>query len=182
MVVRTEAVVFADFRPRLPLVFAFPLCLPPLSLPLSVLVRVDLVNAFSIGLSVIPSGAMCLDVVMSDSPCIVPIAGVAGRLLSCTVSRVDPVPLTPLPGVRMPERGVVSSLSTSVVLGEASVTVVGDGEARSMKSLGVLAPWSDVRGEKTDGFVDVAEGDGDFSLGDIGQRGEFSPAAPLLCF
>lgn len=134
------------------------------------------------GLSVACSGAVSLGFVISDGFFKVPNAGVAGRLLSCTVSSVDPVPLTPRPGVRIPERGVVSSLSTSVVLAEASLMVADDGEARSIRTLGVLAPWLDLRGEKTDDFLEAAAGGGDFSLGDVGQRGELPPGAPLLCF
>lgn len=182
VVVRMELLVDAGFRPRLPFVFVFPFLLLPLSLPLSVLVRMDLVNASSMGFSVIRSGAALFEVVMLDESGIIPITGVAGRLLSCTVSSVEPVPLTPRPGVRIPERGVVSSLSISVVLAEISVTTVGDGVACSIRMLGVLAPWSELRGEKTDGFMEVAEGGGDFSLGDVGQRGDFRPGAPFPCF
>lgn len=175
-----ESLVFPAFRPRLLFVFAFPLLWLPLSLPLSVLVGVGFVDAPSMGLSLLRFGVGSLDVVMSAGSLVVPIAGVAGRLLSCTVSSVDPVPLTPRPGVRIPERGVVSSLSTSVVLAETSVKVVDEGEARSITSLGVLTPWSDLRGERTDGLVEAADGGGDFSLSDVGQRGGLFPDAPLL--
>ena len=134
------------------------------------------------GFSIVLPGAALLEVVMSDASGIVSIAGVVGRLLSGTVSRIDPVPLTPRPGVRIPERGVVSSLSTSVVLSEKSVMVEVGGVACSTRTLGVLAPWLELRGEKTEDFMELADGGGDFSLGDIGQRGEFSPGALRVCF
>jgi len=172
----------ADFLRPLLLVFALPLLLPPLSLPLSGTACADRANASSIGFSAIGSGLASAEGLLFDGPCTVPIAGVAGRLLSCTVSSIDPVPLTPRAGVRIPECGVVSSLSISVVIAELSVSDIDDGVGRSTKMLGVRASWSDLRGENTNGLVEVANGGGDFSLGDAGQCGVFSPGPDLLAF
>ncbi len=82
----------------------------------------------------------------------------------------------------MPERAGASSLSMSVVLAEPSFPGVDDGAGRSKKMLGAPAPCSALRGENTEGLIEVADGGGDFNLGDVGQRGEFSPVPPLLDF
>lgn len=69
-----------------------------------------------------------------------------------------------------------------MVLAELSPSGVEDGVGRSTKMLGVRGPRSGFRGENTDGLVEVADGGGDFSLGDVGQCGVFSPGVALLVF
>lgn len=62
--------------------FALPLLLPPLSLPLSVTALADFMCDSSIGSSAIESGTPPSGYLPPIASCVVPIAGVDGRLLS----------------------------------------------------------------------------------------------------
>ena len=86
-----------------------------------------------------------------------PIAGVAGRLLSRTVSS-ELLPPIPRPGVRIPERIKLSSSS-----GPTSKLETELGTARSTTMLGVCGGRGSVlRGECSEGRIDKADGGGDF--------------------
>jgi hypothetical protein len=86
--------------------------LPPLSLPLSVVPVSDLfLRLLPKALSII----LCCSAFLRpssvlSSPPPTPTAGLAGRLISCTVSRVELAPLAPRAGVRIP--GTANSSSS----------------------------------------------------------------------
>ena len=92
------------FRLSLPSSFTLvsPLLLPALSFPLPVLEFVSFPKASSIGFSSIRSGRSPPLLVCAG---VVPMEGVAGWLLSCTVSSAGPEPLVPRAGVRIPNLG-----------------------------------------------------------------------------
>lgn len=89
-----------------------------------------------------------------------------GWLLSCTVSRVELAPLTPLVGVRMPGSERKSSVSLSVAVWYPSC---GSGGACDVRwTLIAGRSCSAFRGETNDRLV---FGGGDLSLVEAGPRG-----------
>ena len=146
-------------------VFPLPSLFPPLSLPLSLLVLALMVLLEALSATV---SCSLSDFDTPFSPFsgtrLSPRAGVLGRLISCTVSSVEFVPLKPLAGDRVPDTGVASSPSTSEAACLPSVWSVGGGDRRAL----IDALGSALRGETTLG---LPTGGGDRSRGDIGQRG-----------
>lgn len=87
--------------------------------------------------------------------------GVAGWLVSCTVSNVELAPLTPLAGVLMP--GTASEFSAS-----ESVVDFASGTELDLCAFILGLSGSSFLGEATAALI---MGGGDFKRGDIGHRG-----------
>ena len=102
---------------------AFVALFPALSLPLSGLDGASFAKASSIGFSSIRCGLSCGGALLVWFVRPPGIAGVDGKLLSCTVSSAGPGPLDPLTGVRMPDLGDRSSSATSESLARVAARV-----------------------------------------------------------
>lgn len=155
----------AGFRVSfLPSALLDPACLlPALSFPLSGLEFPSFPNASSIGFSSIRSG-WSFEPPLLVRAVLVPIAGVAGRLLSCTVSRGGPLPLIPRTGVRIPDFTGWSSSGISDSLPNVELRL-----GRSTTMLGVVGvdcDWSILRVVKKGPFdPEDADGGGDLTRG-----------------
>lgn len=110
-----EFAAVVDFRLSLPssMPLVSPLLCPALSLPLPISDCASLANASSIGFSSIRFGRSFGPPCLACVGFAAGIAGVEGRLLSCTVSRAEPLPLIPRTGVRIPCLSDRSSSPTS---------------------------------------------------------------------
>lgn len=140
----------------------FPLSLP-LSLPiLALMVLLDALSPLSISVS-------DLDVPFSTPSGTRPNprAGVLGTLISWTVSSVELAPPYPLAGDLVPDTGVTSSTSASLVAGLLSSGSAGCSD-RWVAALIEGTFCSVLRGERTFGLL---TGGGDLSRGETGHRG-----------